>query len=39
MGWKEGLLRSPSGVAAGPPGMLFIADRGNNRVAVFGVSE
>lgn len=39
MGWKEGLLRSPSGVAAGPPGMLFVADRGNNRVAVFGMSE
>jgi len=39
MGWKEGLLRSPSGLAAGPPGLLFVADRGNNRVAVFAVSE
>ena len=38
-GWKEGLLRSPSGLAAGPPGLLFVADRGNNRVAVFAVSE
>ncbi len=38
-GWKEGMLRSPSGVAAGPPGLLFVADRGNNRVAVFAVSE
>jgi DNA-binding beta-propeller fold protein YncE len=39
MGWKEGLLRYPSGLAAGPPGLLFVADRGNNRVAVFAVSE
>jgi sugar lactone lactonase YvrE len=39
MGWKEGLLRSPSGLAPGPPGLLFVADRGNNRVAVFAVSE
>ena len=38
-GWKEGQLRSPSGLAPGPPGMLFVADRGNNRVAVFAVSE
>ncbi|HEV8202432.1 MAG TPA: NHL repeat-containing protein [Candidatus Polarisedimenticolia bacterium] len=39
MGWKEGLLRSPSGLAAGPPGLLFVADRGNNRIAVFSVSK
>jgi streptogramin lyase len=39
MGWKEGLLRYPSGLAAGPSGLLFVADRGNNRVAVFAVSE
>jgi hypothetical protein len=38
-GWKEGLLRYPSGLDAGLPGLLFVADRGNNRVAVFAVSE
>lgn len=38
-GWKEGLLRYPSGLCLGPPGMLFVADRENDRVQVFAVSE
>lgn len=38
-GWKEGLLRYPSAMAVDPGGRLFVADRGNNRVAVFGLSQ
>lgn len=38
-GWKEGLLRYPSSMAVEPSGRLFIADRGNNRVAVFGLAQ
>jgi sugar lactone lactonase YvrE len=38
-GWKEGLLRYPSGLCLGPSGTLFVADRENNRVQVFAVSE
>ncbi len=39
MGWKEGQLRSPSGLCAGIPGTIFVADRDNNRVQMFEVSE
>ena len=36
MGWKEGFLRDPSGLAVGGD-LLFVADRGNNRVQVFTI--
>ena len=36
MGWKEGFLRYPSGVSAGK-NLLFVADRGNNRVQIFTI--
>ena len=39
LGWKEGLLRYPSSMVVEPTGRLFIADRGNNRVAVFGLAQ
>ena len=39
MGWKEGLLRYPSGLCFGPAGILFVADRENHRVQVFALSE
>jgi hypothetical protein len=39
MGWKEGLLRGPSGLCAGIAGTIFVADRDNNRVQMFAVSE
>ena len=38
-GWKEGLLRYPSGVCAGAGGLLAVADRGNSRVQIFAVPE
>lgn len=38
-GWKEGLLRYPSGLCAGPAGTIFVADRENGRVQWFAVSE
>jgi len=38
-GWKEGSLRYPSGLCFGPEGLLFVADRENNRVQVFALSE
>lgn len=36
MGWKEGFLRYPADVCAAPGGLLLVAERGNNRVQVFG---
>lgn len=36
-GWKEGLLRYPSQVCVSGQGVLFIADRENNRVQAFTV--
>jgi DNA-binding beta-propeller fold protein YncE len=36
MGWKEGFLRYPADLCLGPGGTLLIAERGNNRVQVFG---
>lgn len=39
MGWKEGQLRYPSGLCAGIAGTLIVADRENNRVQMFEVSE
>ncbi|HEX5041639.1 MAG TPA: NHL repeat-containing protein [Candidatus Polarisedimenticolaceae bacterium] len=36
MGWKEGFLRYPADLCAAPGGMLLVAERGNNRVQVFG---
>ena len=38
-GWKEGSLRYPSGLCAGPAGTIFVADRENGRVQMFAVSE
>jgi NHL repeat len=39
IGWKEGMLREPTGLCAGIAGTLFVADRDNNRVQLFEVSE
>lgn len=39
MGWRPGQLRYPSGICAGGPGTVIVADRDNNRVQVFAVSE
>jgi sugar lactone lactonase YvrE len=39
MGWKEGLLRYPSQICISGTGKLFIADRGNNRIQIFSISE
>lgn len=36
MGWKEGFLRYPADLCVGPGGTLLVAERGNNRVQVFG---
>jgi hypothetical protein len=36
MGWKEGFLRYPSGLCTGGD-LLFVADRGNNRVQAFTI--
>ena len=36
MGWKEGFLRYPADLCAAPGGLLLVAERGNNRVQVFG---
>ncbi len=35
MGVREGFLRYPSAIAYDPSGMIYIADRNNNRVQVF----
>ena len=37
MGWKEGMLRYPSALAVGA-GRLLVADRENNRVAMFAIA-
>jgi hypothetical protein len=39
MGWKAGFLRSPAHICIAENGVAFIADRGNNRVDVFQISE
>jgi len=39
MGWKEGLLRYPSALQVTDGGILFIADRGNNRVQLFQIIQ
>jgi DNA-binding beta-propeller fold protein YncE len=39
MGWKEGLLRYPSDICMNNSGVAFIADRGNNRVQIFSISQ
>jgi len=39
MGWKEGFLRSPAQMCISENGSIFIADRGNNRVDAFRISE
>ena len=36
MGWKEGFLRYPTGLCAAN-GLLFVADRGNNRIQEFEI--
>jgi sugar lactone lactonase YvrE len=37
-GWKPGMLRYPTGLCV-DRGVLFVADRGNNRVQMFEVAE
>ena len=39
MGWKEGFLRYPAEMCVTENGTAFIADRGNNRVAGFLITE
>jgi sugar lactone lactonase YvrE len=39
MGWKEGFLRYPSQLCITENGNVFIADRGNNRIEAFLISE
>jgi DNA-binding beta-propeller fold protein YncE len=39
MGWKEGLLRYPSDICLNSSGAAFIADRGNNRVQIYSISQ
>lgn len=39
MGWVDGKLYYPAQLCANGEGQLFIADRGNNRVQVFGESR
>ena len=36
MGWKEGFLRYPADLCVAPGGLVLVAERGNNRVQVFG---
>lgn len=38
-GWKSGLLRYPVALALDPSGRLYVAERGNNRVTMFGLVE
>ena len=38
-GWKEGALRSPSGLCVSGAARLFVADRDNNRIQVFTIVE
>lgn len=39
MGWREGFLRYPSDISYDDNAGLYIADRGNNRVQVFAISQ
>ena len=39
MGWNEGELRSPTGLCAGIAATIFVADRDNDRVQRFEVTE
>ena len=39
MGWGPGLLRYPSGLCVLDDGYVVVADRGNNRVQLFAISE
>ena len=39
MGWKEGFLRYPAQMCVTENGTAFIADRGNNRVDGFLITE
>ena len=39
MGWKEGLLRYPSQVCVTGNGIVFIADRGNNRIQMYSTVQ
>ncbi len=39
MGWKDGFLRYPAQMCVTENGTAFIADRGNNRVDVFQITE
>lgn len=39
MGWKDGFLRYPAQMCVSGGGNVFIADRGNNRVEAFLISE
>ena len=39
MGWTEGALRYPSGLCMGPDASLLVADRENDRVQPYAISE
>jgi len=39
MGWKDGFLRHPAAMCISDNGPVFIADRGNNRVEAFLITE
>jgi hypothetical protein len=39
MGWKDGFLRYPAHMCVTENGTAFIADRGNNRVDGFLITE
>jgi sugar lactone lactonase YvrE len=39
IGWKEGLLRYPSQICVNSNGMVFIADRGNNRIQIYSTVQ
>lgn len=39
MGWKEAFLRYPSDLCISGDGLLYIADRGNNRVQTFLIQD
>jgi len=38
-GWTQGLLRYPSGLCVADGGLLFVADRENDRVSVFTIAH